>query len=101
MITIHGKDYNLKFSLRTMLIFERLASKSVAEISTLMDQIIYMYSALLAANSDMELKFEDLVDAIDDDMSIITQFQDAVMQNNLKNSVFTKEENTEDSKKKS
>ena len=52
-ITINGKNYNIKYSLRALFIFEQITNKSF-EIKTLLDNYIFFYSMILASNKDSE-----------------------------------------------
>lgn len=69
MITINNKEYNLRYSLRALFIFERIAGKAFS-IDNSMDQYLFFYCLILASNPDSELTFDDFIDACDNDKTL-------------------------------
>lgn len=103
IIKIKDQDYNLKYSIRALLLYERITGRGI-QIDTLADQIQFFYCLLLASNPDMELTFDQFIDAIDNEEIDITQIQQFVIdqqkrQDELKNK--TDKPNKKSSKKKS
>ena len=70
-VTINRKKYKVKNTLRSMFLFEAITKKPFT-LSTLMDNYIYMFSILLANNPDMELTWDDFIDSVEKNPSIIT-----------------------------
>lgn len=98
MVTINNKEYKLKFTMRAMIIFEQI-TKKIFSIETLTDQYIYFYSLIVANNPDTDLTFDGLVDAIDEDPTLLTAFLNELQSYNNKMKQFATEQ--ADSKKKS
>lgn len=94
---IRNKEYKLKYTLRALFIFEQITGK-VFKLETLTDEYIFFYSMLLANNPDMELSFESLIDAIDEDINIMIQFQN-YMKSELEKQNYFITNNTDDKKK--
>lgn len=101
-INIKGKDYNYKYSLRALFIFERITGRPFA-LNDTMDTFTFFYSMLLANNEDLSniLTFDEFIDECDEQPEIGNEMGDyllAYFQNPLnKNDV---EGNKEDDKSK-
>lgn len=73
-ITIKGNEYNVKYTIRSMFIFEKITKKQF-KIESIMDWYILYYCIILANNMDTTLTFDEFIDACDDDTSIVTKMQ--------------------------
>ena len=99
-IKINRKNYNVRNSLRSMFIFEQICGKP-CQLTTLMDNYIYMYSILLANNTSMELSWDDFIDAAEKDPSIITKMSKLIeSQSQAENLIKDDEEEGESSDEK-
>lgn len=77
-ITINGKNYSIKYSLRALFIFEQITNKSF-EIKTLLDNYIFFYSMILASNKDKEpLDWDEFIDALDNNPNLMTDMNEVV-----------------------
>lgn len=72
-ITIKGKEYNIKNTLRTMFIWEQIMQRPF-EIKTTQDNFVFLYSLLLANNPDNVISWDEFIDALDEDPSIMLGF---------------------------
>ena len=72
-ITIKDKEYKLKYTLRALFIFEQATGKAF-KMETLTDQYLLFYCILAANNENMVLTFEDFIDALDEDPTIMIEF---------------------------
>lgn len=100
-ITIKGKEYNVKYTIRALFIFEQITGKHFM-IETLLDNYVFFYSMILAnnSNSDSILTFDEFLDAIDEDKELVNQLSQIVNDYQTKDNLFENEEkNTDDSKK--
>lgn len=95
---INNKDYKLKYTLRALFIYEQITGK-VFSLQTITDEYLFFYCILLANNPDMDLTFDDLISAIDEDTNIIIEFQNFMKSVLEKQSIFIT--NNTDAKKKS
>ena len=79
IITINGKEYKVKPTIRAMFLFEQITKKSF-KIESLLDNYIYFYSLILANNDDV-LDWDEYLDALDNDVTIYQQLSDVLTQN--------------------
>lgn len=98
-ITIKEKTYNIKYSLRSMLIFEQI-KKSAFKIETMLDQFLLLYCMILANNKDVELTFDELLEVLDNDPSLINSFRKVMDDYSKSQEVFRSEEEVENDGKK-
>lgn len=99
-IRINDKDYKVKFSLRALLIYEKISGKPFTAITDITDEMVYLFSAMLAADSDLDMDFDQFLDAIDEDLSVLEQFHKLLIEDAKRRKVFA-EDSEGDSKKKS
>lgn len=97
MITINNKEYKIKYTLRALFIFEQITGKSFS-IETLLDNYVFFYSMILA-NNDNTLTWDEFIDALDNDPTIITQISKSVTDAQQKDEIFMAE--TKEGEKKS
>ena len=72
-ILINGKEYKIKYGIRSMLIQEQITQKPFS-LDNMNEQLVFLYSCLLAADNELNMSYEEFLDAIDEDMSIIIRF---------------------------
>ena len=97
-MTIKGQDYKLKYTLRALFIYEQITGKAF-ELKTITDEYLFFYCGLMANNPDRSLTFEELIEAIDEDMGIMVEFQNFLKKELEKQQLFIT--NNTDAKKKS
>lgn len=95
-LTIGGKEYVIKPTLRAYFIFERITKKSFV-IETLLDNYIFLYSIILANNKDSILDWDDFIDAVDEDKNLMEQFNRIMLANQKLDNMISE---AEDGKKK-
>jgi hypothetical protein len=102
-IKINGKNYNLKYTLRSLFIFEQITKKSF-KIETLLDNYIFFYSLILANNKDNPIDWDDFIQAMDDDPTLFARMGEIIEKQQKKDNVFSNNEEKnekEDEQKKS
>lgn len=77
IITINNKQYKVKYTIRSLFIFEQITGKPF-NISTLFDNYLFFYCLILANNPDNVLEFEEYIDAVDSDKGLYQQLTKAV-----------------------
>ena len=82
-----------------MMIFERITDKSFS-LNGLTDELIFLYSSILASNKDCNLSYNDLIDACDKNPTILKNFSDFLISEAEKRNVLTPEEHNNEGKKK-
>lgn len=95
-IKINGTEYKVKYSIRAMFIFEQIKGEPFGLYTTL-DNFVFFYSMIMASNKNCSLKWDDFIDAIDNDNSIVTQLQE-VLSNNNEHLFKTDDEGTDEKK---
>ena len=96
-ITINNKEYKVKYTIRALFIFEQI-TKRPFEIKTTLDNYLFFYSMILANNPDNLLDWEEFIDAMDNDVSLIGQLNKIIADSQRKNELF--EEVTENNGEK-
>lgn len=96
-MTIKGQNYKLKYTLRALFIYEQITGKAF-ELKTITDEYLFFYCVLMANNPDSSLTFEELIEAIDEDMGIMVEFQNFLKKELEKQQLFIT--NNTDAKKK-
>lgn len=86
-MTIKGQDYKLKYTLRALFIYEQITGKAF-ELKTITDEYLFFYCVLMANNPDSPLTFEELIEAIDEDMGIMVEFQNFLKKELEKQQLF-------------
>lgn len=90
-ITIRGKEYKVKYTIRAMFIFEKMANK-IFKIESLLDWYIFYYSMILANNPDCELLFDDFIDECDSNPALIVKMQEYLNKEMAINNQLKKED---------
>ncbi len=76
-IQINGNEYNIKYTIRSLFIFEQITGKAF-KIETLLDNYVFFYSMLLACNPDNIITWDDFIDALDADPNLFVKINDVV-----------------------
>lgn len=97
-ITIKDKEYNVKYSIRALFIFEQITGKPF-KIETLLDNYIFFYSIILASNKKNVLDWDDFLDELDTNPNLLAQLNEILNQQDKLDNIFNKEESNDDSKK--
>lgn len=87
-ITIYNKEINLRYSFRAMMIYEKITGtsfnpKGITEI------MIYFYSTILASDKDIALTFEDFMNWIDENPTVLNDFSSWLTSTLTKNGVMS------------
>lgn len=96
-LTINGKEYTVKYTIRALFIFEQITNRPF-KITTLLDNYLFFYSMILANNADT-LTWDEFIDALDNDKQLVNDLSKIVSDYQKKESVFDNGDN--DSQKKS
>lgn len=100
-ININGKNYQLKNTIRSLFIYEKIANKQF-DGKNLIDYYILFYSNLLANNPDnFNLTFDEFIEVNDKDMNLFNQFVEFITKSNqLNNQLIDKDKEEENDIKK-
>ena len=89
-ILINGKEYPIKYGIRAMLISEQITQKPFS-LDNMNEQLVFLYACLLAADNELTMTYEEFLDAIDEDMSIIIRFGQYLAEQQKKESNILKD----------
>lgn len=99
-ITINNNEYKLKYTLRSLFIYEKITDNQFIGKS-LIDYYILFYSTLLANNSDtFKFTFDEFIQLCDEDSSLFVQFTEFLNKELSIQNQFNNEETDDSSKKK-
>ena len=93
-IKINNKEYKVKYTIRGLFIFEQITNRPF-EIKSLLDNYIFFYSMILANNPDQVLDWDEFLDALDSDSTILEELNKIVSQQQKKDALFGDEEGDE------
>lgn len=89
-IIIKGKEYKIKQTLRSLFIFEQITNRPF-KIETLLDNYIYFYSVILANNKDNVIEWDEFIDAVDENPSLLNEFTKMNEEQNKFDDLFSSE----------
>ena len=89
-ILINGKEYPIKYGIRAMLIAEQITQKPFS-LDNMNEQLVFLYACLLAAENELTMTYEEFLDAVDEDMSIIIRFGQYLAEQQKKESNILKD----------
>lgn len=98
-IEINGKNYKLKYTIRSLFIWEQITGKSF-KIENMLDNYIFFYSMILANNPDETLDWDTFLDALDADPTLFKKMSDIIEEQQKKDNLFTNEEKSKKGSKK-
>lgn len=82
-IKIKGTDYNFKINIRGMMIFEEVTKKAF-ELTNLTDTYVYMYCILTACNDNFVMTFDEFLDELDENPTLVFQMTNVIFTDNEK-----------------
>jgi hypothetical protein len=87
-ITIRGKEYKVKYTIRALFIFERIMDRAF-EVKTLLDNYMFFYCMILANNPDDALVWDDFIDALDEDPTLYQAISDVVKESQERSTMLS------------
>lgn len=99
-IKIKKKNYNVKYTLRSLFLYEQVTGKAF-ELRSTMDTFVFYYCMVLANNPDTKLTFDEFIDAFDNDPKLAAKFSQILVQQSEKQRMLgNQEEEGEDGDEK-
>ncbi len=99
VIKIKDKEYNIKYTIRALFIFEAITGKPFA-VKTLLDNYILLYSIILANNQEDVLDWDDFLEALDSDPELFQKINEVIENQNKKDKLVVEEDTGEKKKRK-
>lgn len=75
VISIKGKEYSLRYTIRNMIMYEEIAGVPFNPSKTL-NVLLFVFCVLVCNNPDFRLGLKEFVDACDEDPSILRTYSD-------------------------
>lgn len=97
-ILINGKEYPIKYGIRSMLIQEQITQKPFS-LDNMNEQLVFLYACLLAADNELTMTYEEFLDSVDEDMSIIIRFGEYLAEQQKKEKNILKDKGSKKKKK--
>lgn len=85
---ILGKEYNLKFGLRSMFIFESITGGAF-NINTIFDEYVYFYSCLIADTNNPPLDFDDFIAYCDEHPELLKEFDKTLLEESKRKNMLS------------
>ena len=100
-IKIKDREVTLKYTFRSLILYENIQNKSFAPDTTT-DVLIYMFCIILASDKELDLTFDEFLDMVDDNPGLIVKFSDWLVKELNKDTMLSpsEEESEEEDKKK-
>lgn len=88
-IKIKDKEIELKYSIRSMLMYENITEKTFSP-QTMTDVITFMYCVIVSSSNDYSLKFDDFIEELDNNPEILKDFGEWLQSSATNNDTFKK-----------
>lgn len=72
-VNIHGKDIELKNTIKSLLLYENIVEETFAP-KNLQSVITYFYCVIIASSKDYSIQFDDVVEYIDENPDTLEDF---------------------------
>ena len=85
IINIKNKEVELKYTFRSMIIYEKITGESF-QPKGVTEVLIYLFSTIVASSKGIDLTFEEFIDYADENPNIVNEFNEWLL------SIFNKNE---------
>lgn len=78
-ISLNGKDFSLKYTLRAFFVFETISGYPF-QFGKMLDEFLLFYSFLLASNQELfKMEFEEFIELCENDLTLFEQFKEFIL----------------------
>ena len=78
-ISLNGKDFSLKYTLRAFFVFESISGYPF-QFGKMLDEFLLFYSFLLASKQELfKMKFEEFIELCENDLTLFEQFKEFIL----------------------
>ena len=78
-ISLNGKDFSLKYTLRAFFVFESISGYPF-QLGKMLDEFLLFYSFLLASNQEsFKMEFEEFIELCENDLTLFEQFKEFIL----------------------
>lgn len=99
ILKIKDKDVTLKYSFRSLMLYENIQNKSFTP-STTTDVLVFMYCVIMGSEKDLDFTFDEFLDLVDEDQTLVIKFSEWLTKEINKQNTLSAEEKEEESDKK-
>ena len=92
-IIVNDKKITLKKSFRSLIAYEK-AKGEIFNPTTITDIILYLYCVIISSDDNVELSFDEFIDYIDNNPSIISEFSEWMARQDAQDAKFSKKKVT-------
>lgn len=89
-ITIKDTEIKIKSTMRALIIYEQITKGQ--KINGMTDVLVYFYSLIISNCRDLQLDFDEFIDWIDENPSVIDEFTQWSIEEQKKKSLFSSDE---------
>lgn len=97
-VKIGDREVELKYSFRSLMLYENIQKKSFAPESTT-DVLVYMFCVILGSAKDIDLDFNAFLDIVDETPSLVIEFSNWLTGEINKQNMLSPEDDSEEKKK--
>ena len=95
-IIINGRSIELRYSFRALMIYEKITEESFNP-KGITEIMVFFYSVILASDRDITLSFDDFINFLDSEPTLLNDFSIWLTKTLTKNNTFSdKNENSEE-----
>lgn len=99
-ITINGKEYRVKHTIRAIFIWEQITGRDF-NLQSSLDNMLYLFSSLMASNEEFDLSWDLFIDAVDANPMLAREIQNILNEQMAEvTRLFPAKEENNDRKKK-
>ncbi len=99
ILNIKDKEVTLRYSFRSLLLYENIQNKSFTP-STTTDVLVFFYCVIMGSEKNLDFTFDEFLDMIDEDQTLVIKFSDWLTKEiNKQNMLSASEEESGDKKK--
>ena len=99
ILKIKDKEVTLKYSMRSLMLYENIQNKSFAPSSTT-DVLVFMYCVIMGSDKNLSLTFDEFLDFVDEDQSVVIRFSEWLTEEINKQNTLSSYDDEEESDKK-
>lgn len=74
-IKIGDREIKLRYTFRSLMLYENIQKKSFAPETTT-DVLVFMYCVIMGSDKDIKLEFNDFLDMVDENPVLVSEFAD-------------------------
>ena len=87
---IKDKEYELKYTVRTMIMYENMTQDTFRQPESLTDVLTFLYCIVVSSTKDYSYTFDEFLDYVDEHPDIIDEFTKWLNSLTTVNNIFSK-----------